>query len=615
VSVTGYHVTCSTGTCYVGTAPANNTTYDLTIAQSGATWGRLEVASGATLWLTGNYKLSGSNGATSGGKLILDTGATFVHDNNNSSTVSYRGSTGTSNNMNQVLAGTAGDACTITGAFTYSCATNYKGVNVGGGVYPRLMAPTNAASVFSITAYGLGAQTCGATAAPCIDVAADALPITVDVEGSVFDHAVPIGSSYWYTNTTSSFIWKNNREVSDVAGSFSVNSINFMTNMATCVISGNYFDGTFNTGRNDPFGGCQFTYNVFAGSQLIGASSSHPWGKFSGNVLIQTQAQALDTASFIPVVGNFFHQIMAASGSAHMIVMPNVDFYYTGNICDRSGGYVTESHCLLTYNAGVHKAVIMDNLATMTSAGDPAGMFYLMANTNSGQAGALLYADHNGENGLAYDGWLGAAGHGGWYYQTNTALGSIRANIGWSPTSGSANYMWADWAGAAPSTLVDASSVANWNNTVNGSVSSMYPSSTFNGTAYQINSGTATLGSHETHLAPKYIDTGRRGETWASRVMGQAQSAAGLKAALWGCPNISNCVGSLMAWVSRGWQPTNVALKGAARPQRNVWERLHGDVWRNYHATRQLGPGRKRSLHAGVGNLHICRRGTTGDTG
>jgi hypothetical protein len=206
----------------------------------------------------------------------------------------------------------------------------------------------------------------------------------------------------------------------------------------------------------------------------------------------------------------------------------------------------------------------MDNLATMTSAGDPAGMFYLMANTNSGQAGALLYADHNGENGLAYDGWLGAAGHGGWYYQTNTALGSIRANIGWSPTSGSANYMWADWAGAAPSTLVDASSVANWNNTVNGSVSSMYPSSTFNGTAYQINSGTATLGSHETHLAPKYIDTGRRGETWASRVMGQAQSAAGLKAALWGCPNISNCVGSLMAWVSRGWQPTNVALKGAA---------------------------------------------------
>jgi hypothetical protein len=305
----------------------------------------------------------------------MDTGSTFVHDNNNSATVSYQGDAGTTiNNLNQLSIGTAGDACTITGAFAYTCPTNYIGVNIAGGVYPRFMSPTNA-SVISYAVYGAGIKYCGTASQTCLDSAAmnGGLAVSVDVEGSVFDHTHPFGNTPATGNATSVFRWINNREMSDLAGFATVDNGNFFQHLATCVFTGNYFDGQVEATQNDPFGGCRFTYNVFGGGQLLGESGTYPWGQFDWNAQTLTTSQAPNNVALIPIHNNIFNQNMVSQGSAHMGIYmdSNTDYALTGSIGDRSG-VATEAHCGNTSTLNGHKAVLLDNLAVMTAAGDPA---------------------------------------------------------------------------------------------------------------------------------------------------------------------------------------------------------------------------------------------------
>jgi hypothetical protein len=69
---------------------------------------------------------------------------------------------------------------------------------------------------------------------------------------------------------------------------------------------------------------------------------------------------------------------------------------------------------------------------------------------------------------------------------------------------------------------------------------------------------------------PKLLDGTRGLLAWASRLHGQAASLAGAQAALIGCSNLGWCIGELVAWVQRGYQPTNLALKGKAYDGRIV---------------------------------------------
>src|SRR5271157_3500058 len=572
VAITGYTVTCPTaaGTCYAGTAPANNTIYDLTIANSGATDGILELQSGATLWLTGNYKLNGSNGNTSGGVLKLDTGATFIHDQNNNASVVYRGVGGTAFNWNNIYMGTAGDSCgSFTASRSYSCPTVYKGVNISGTVYPQLYSMNGMYSTIHYHVYGTGFKYCGSASLPCLDVdnaSTATSAVIVDIENSVFDTTTPLGNTVNATNTRDSMTWVNNREVNDIVGFLTYGvSNNYLYDGASCTITGNYFDGTVGV-ADDRFYGCNIWGNVFS----VGY-----WGSIGTTVSFHDNLHILrglpsgsaNVAAYTPFFRNIFYQDGYA-GSAHMgLAAIGSNETAVGNLADR-GGVSSEALCSGQENVST-TIVLLDNLSVMTANGDPACIWSVVENNLASQAGPTLYADHNGMNGMPLSvqfGWFGVTAGPGYNYPTNAVLRAVRANLNYSPTAGSYNLWWADLQGegATPTTLVDANTVVDWNNSYNGTSSSLFSGTPFYHTIYQINSNTAAPGSHETTVNPKYIDTTRRVDTWASRVMGQAQSIDGARAALWACPNIPACIGNLYNWVRQGWQPTNIALKGSA---------------------------------------------------
>jgi hypothetical protein len=538
----------------------------------------VEVSAGATLWLTGNFNLNGSNGATSGGKLIVDTGGSFIHDNNNSATVSYRGQAGANNQLNWIQFGTKGDACTITGAYTSTCPTAYTGVNIAGGVYPQLVNPTNYNTV-APSAFGTAFTNCGSASLHCIEwnITSNFLPVTMDIEGSVFNRTNPFGAvdSNNTPCSTCVFTWVGNRMVNSIAGFEVGNTHGLFQHPSSCTISSNYFEGVF--GNSDNYGNCAMTYNVFSDSIVLAPiASPNAFKQFDSNLIMATQAEAnVDMTMFIPAFGNMLLSNMATTGSAHMSLnQSGTDYTLVGTLGDKDG-IATESVCAgqVASNNTTHKATLLDNLSVMTSAGDSGCRMLGTYVTVAGQVGNNFYADHNGGNGNNVTTWFGYYGHSGTYYQTNVAFEALRANLGWSPSSGANNRLVYDGgaSGGQPTTTADATTIIDWNDAYNSTASVLFPSSTLNGTAYQINSTVTTVGTHERGVGatlaaadPKYIDTGRRFDTWASRVMGQAASFTGVKAAFWSCQDISYCLGSAYNWIRRGWQPTNMALRGSA---------------------------------------------------
>jgi hypothetical protein len=608
VTITGYSVVCSTGTCYAGTAPANNTTYDLTIAQSGSGSGVLEVSSGATLFVTGNFKLNSSAGAspTHFAVFKLDTGATFVHDNANGS-VQYRGYGGASANWNNIVFGTQGDVCTFSSNFGYSCQTKYIGADVAGGYNPVLFAMGTLYDDITYQIYGSSFRNCGASAVPCLDYGSSnnsngyANAGVIDVEDSVFDTTSTLGSAgTYYASALTKLTWARNREMNDIAGWLSANPTHMLgltTKISACNVYGNYFHLLTNSSMSDYMYGCNFSGNVFANGFYNNHSATYPLGSFSNNLHMIQPGGISFTTVYWPMLYNIYTAETSGPSSAHMGPAFGDPGPYTqiGNIGDKYNTQGSEGHCGLGQDSSAPvKAYLLDNIAIMGVGGDPACQWWDIANGNTSGPAAVGYLDHNGENGLGYIGWLVTAGHGSLYYPTNAALASLRANIGWSPTTGTGNLQFADLqgSGTAPNTVVNANTVVDWNNDYNGNNSTLFGTggassncspSTFNGTPYQVCSVTASPGSHQTTLNPKYVDTTRRLDTWAYRVMGQAQSPAGARQAMWQCASIRACIDGAWAWIRRGWQPTNIALKGSAHDGKIIG--LSGTLGSGYSGT------------------------------
>jgi len=95
------------------------------------------------------------------------------------------------------------------------------------------------------------------------------------------------------------------------------------------------------------------------------------------------------------------------------------------------------------------------------------------------------------------------------------------------------------------------------------------PASTFNGTVYPICATSGGVGAHELAVNPFYIDSTRNLSKWAA-AHGQAQSLTGALSALQTCQSVSWCITELVTYVRRGYQPTNLALKGKAHDGRIV---------------------------------------------
>jgi hypothetical protein len=120
--------------------------------------------------------------------------------------------------------------------------------------------------------------------------------------------------------------------------------------------------------------------------------------------------------------------------------------------------------------------------------------------------------------------------------------------------------------------------MVDYNNTWHGNASTLWgtgsacnggTASTFNGSAYQICASTGGPGAHELTVNPFYIDSTRNISKWAA-THGQAQTLAGTELAFQLCPSIPWCVTELRTYVRRGYQPTNLALKGKAHDGRIV---------------------------------------------
>jgi hypothetical protein len=588
VIITGYHVTCSNETCYVGTAPANNTTYDLTIAQGAGASGELEIGSGGTLFLTGNYKLNSSAGAnpTSFGILKLDTGATFVHDNANGS-VQYRGYGGASANWNNIIFGTQGDTCTFSANFGYSCPTKYIGVDVAGGYNPVLFAMGTLYDDITYQIYGTSLKSCGSSTIPCLDYGSNnnangyANAGIIDVEDSVFDTTFSLDSAGSYNaSALTRLTWARNRTINDLSGWVSAGATHLLgpvTPIASCNITGSFFNRILDAGTNNVMSGCNFTGDLFQNGMNNRATVTHPIGLWQHN--INAFAAAGNTFGFTAVTGGFLNDIYYSAGANDSSwhggppFLDGTTFLSIGNLADQYPG-PNEGHCGFEENSTApNNGYVLDNLSIMGSGGGNSCEWIDFASVNAAPAG-VLYMDHNGENGTGVLAWLGIAGHGILSYPTNAVIASIRANIGWSPAAGASNKMVGDLqqVGTTPNTLVNANSVIDWNDNYNGTNSTLFSGghdancnpSTFNGTPYEICSTTAAPGPHETTVDPKYIDTTRRLDTWASRVMGQAQNPTGVFQSFWQCSSIRACIDGAHAWIQQGYQPTNMALKGTA---------------------------------------------------
>ena len=589
VTITGYNVTCSTGTCYAGTAPANNTTYDITVAQSGSASGTLEVASGATLFLSGNYKLNSSAGAspTKFAVLKLDTGATFIHDNANGS-VQYRGYGGASANWNNIVFGTQGDTCTFSAAFGYSCGTKYIGVDVAGGYNPVLFAMGTLYDDITYQIYGTSLKNCGATAVPCLDYGSNnnangyANAGVIDVEDSVFDNTSLLGSAgTYYASALTKLTWARNRMVNDIAGWLAANPTH-MLGLAgainTCNISGNYFSSLTNPGKTDYSQGCTWSGNVFALGWYLNNSATHPTGTFQNNVVVTSGIYSFPSVHWNNI-NNIWLCITSGPSSCHLgpAWSDPGPFTLIGSVAQKWNTTPTasEGHCGYGSDSSASiKQFILDNLGVMGNSGDPPCQWWDSANSVPSVPGSVGYVDHNGSNGVGYIAWIASDGHGSLYYPSNATIGSIRANIAWAPSASVTNLFLGDQQadGIAPNTMIGANSVVDWNNIYNGHASTLFSggadancsTSTFNGTPYQICASIGGPGSHETTANPNYVDSTRGFDTWAIKIKGQNSSLNGYLSALWQCTDIRTCIDQSRAWVRQGWQPTNMALKGTA---------------------------------------------------
>jgi len=599
VSITAYRVTVPIGTtAYMGSCPANNTNYDLTIAPTvttDATSGILEVA--GTLWLCGNVKLNASAIANPAGFGVfqIDTGASVKWDMNQGS-VAYRLVPGVTGGWNQLIVGTLGDACTFSAG---SCPNNIVPVNVA-SANPILVDTNSTTDSMTYQVYGALIKNCGSPSLGCLNYSTDstsgrnsyANAGLVDIEGSIFDTTGNWQGSY-ENNPSSNNQWtpvinltvKENRFVNDLMGFASWGGGGGVWGGSKpCTISDNYFSnqyGTVNQGWTD----CNFTGNVLA----LGISSPNVVGGFQGNVSL---VQAKDATFELPVMQNNYWAWATAGSSVHNVELPawSLTQSYIGNVHESLDSSQGEGHCT-TGSGGdpAYKRILLDNLSLMAPNGkNSCSLGGGISVAPGGGNDAVSYTDHNGAFGDGTYQWFAINGHSGGYYATNQDTRSLRANIGYSPTANAYNLMVGPnametvYLNAVPNntqyvaqegnnSLWNAAASTHWgpgngNSGCNSTQSGAY------GTPYDqcTASGTTAPGVGDITADPELLDHTRGLLTWASRLHGKAATLAGAESALVGCQNLGWCATELVAWVGRGYQPTNLALKGKAYDGRIV---------------------------------------------
>jgi hypothetical protein len=212
---------------------------------------------------------------------------------------------------------------------------------------------------------------------------------------------------------------------------------------------------------------------------------------------------------------------------------------------------------------------------------------YLTYTTAAGSSDHLLYYDHNGHYGAGVFSWGVSLGHDGPLYPGNTVLQSYRANVHWASASGTQNFTIS--VQALPYTYGTGNNVntANlgWNHIFHGTASTGYGAginancntgsagSAYLGTAYDIcqpSKGSPDNTAHDITVDPKLLDVTRNPLTWASRMHGQAATVAGMLAVFQTAQSEIWAIEEARTWTARGFQPTNLALKGKAHDGRIV---------------------------------------------
>jgi hypothetical protein len=587
----------------MGSCPANNSTYDLQIAPTAttdATSGVLEVA--GTLWLCGNVKLNASAVANPAGLGVLqiDTGGALKWDLNNGSTA-YHLVPGVTGGWNQLIIGTLGDACTFSAWPTETCLTSVAPVNLG-TANPILVDPNGTTDNMTYQIYGALIKTCGSVSVGCVGYYTDATPGRnnyanaglIDVEGSIFDTTGGLQSPQ-----TSAYVWspvvsltfRENRFVNDLDTRWFGNSGD--GGIATgsskpCIFSDNYFSVIVGA-PNMAFTGCTFTGNVFQAAMGFSVTATFQLAEFRNNVSLNSFGD-MSVINPLKTRNNYFSWLTAGSSVHNVLIPGTITEYYVGNVHESLDSSQGEGHCITGSGGNPSYArIALDNLSLMAPNGKSSCTIVPgISGAPGGGSDSINYADHNGAFGDGTYQWFAMDGHSGGYYATNQDTRSLRANIGYSPTANASNLMIAPSAmettylNAVPNNtqyvaqegnnaLWNAAASTHWgpgngNSGCNSTQSGAY------GTPYDqcTASGTTVPGIPDIVADPKLLDHTRGLLTWASRLHGKTASLAGAESAFVGCQNLSWCATELVSWVQRGYQPTNLALKGKAYDGRIV---------------------------------------------
>ncbi len=516
-TITGHHVTTPGGeTDYAGTCPAVNTAYDAVLAPGGGASAVLEVQNGGKLWYCGNMQLNAptSTNPASFAVVQLDTGAELDLDANQNASVAYRIVPGNANGYNLLKIGTSGDTCNFG---TQTCPTAVKGVNLSGNPAgnPLLLDANSIADAMAYQIYGASVTDCGSASKGCItqlvnnSATSYANADLLDIEGSIFNRTGTVQPTFG-AGVSGSTIWqptlKNNRFLNDYAG---VGQLTSHTGAApsNCVISGNYFSGmvVYYSG-NLAYWNCPWTGNAIMGDWGAYPYQLLPAGQpFSGNLIVRAvnvaiQSPAIKTQRNILV----FPISAAATGSAHIFGPPygTDGAILQDTVCftaDPSGH--GEGHCFDggSFNQNGYHGAAYGNLSLADAInGFTASQHNTFNNATSDPTTRTLeWIDHNGAIGPATYAWGATLLHGSATSPAITVLKSWRANLGWSPVTGTFNFGISYQGNASwpplnvPNNNVNLSQVG-WNayyNPTNGATGSVFAGCTITAS---ITSGSAT---------------------------------------------------------------------------------------------------------------------------
>lgn len=585
VVMTGYHVTIPVSTtAYMGSCPADNATYDLQISDNaGVASGRLEIA--GKLWLCGNRSLTAGthslgDNPTTWPILQLDTGGELDFDNNQNASVAYRTVSGADYGWGKLYAGTSTDTCNFAAG---TCPTTIKSVNLG-AVNPDLFEATRQDSlVYRI--YGTLLSDCGSASKGCLEYKtgngsasnnyADAG--VTDLRGNIFQRTgtfqSPVSGVY---GVVPSMNVLGNRFLNDLAGFESLDAVDNQAYSKACTFTGNYFSAVVGQ-SNVPMGGCAWTGNTFAGA-FAGGNGVHPFGSFTDNVIVEPPGET-NMSSPIAARNIWMKQATGGVGSTHTMAGPASNVWKaTENICLAIGSE-TEGHCI-NFNTMISGGpwTMLNNISLpATGNGANSGQFLTYDATGTLPT---VYFDHNGMFGSATYNWGISLGHGA-SVPSNQVVESYRANVHYSAAGGMAN--WPIGYSASTDATVPGNPVVpanmGWNAMYNQTTSMHFGTgvnsncnpSIFYNTSYYICEASGSAPANDfLSTDPKVIDNTRNPFTWASRVHGGTASEAGMEAVLAACQDETWCIEEMRTWIARGFQPTNLALKGKAHDGRIV---------------------------------------------